>query len=175
MNTFTTHKAKEQHTKIIYLENKTFFRHKIIVPHNSPYIGLADYVSIMFVDQKNSRKYDTVTMHKTNHPLLNSIQAWTHSVRHIMSYPGFYSSWPVNTWFIGIEKRRTTPTAILQDLRPEFHQFGKENLGFDVSDVKTHSIRSSCVMLIYLNNVSVFIIILVSTWSLEAFLIYIQK
>ena len=157
----STPKAKEQHTKTICVENRTFFRHKRMVPHNSPYLGLADCVSITFVDQKNARKYDIITMYKTNHPLLNPVQAWTYTVRHIISYPGFDSSWPVNTWFVGTEKRRITSSTILQDLHAVVYHFGKDNMGFEESDVGTHLIHSSCAMLMYLDSIPVFTIMLV--------------
>ena len=132
-----------------------------MVPHNSLYLGLDDCVLIRFVDQKNTRKYNTVTIHKTNQPPLNPVQAWGHTVRRITSYPEFDPSWPVDTWFIGTEKRGIASAIILQDLLAAVHHFGKNNLGFKESDVVTHLIQQSCAMLMYLNSVPVFTIMLV--------------
>ena len=52
---------------------------------------------------------------------------------------------------------------------------GGDHLSFTFADAGTHSIRSSCAMLMYLNSVPVFTIMLVGRWSSEAFLLYIQK
>ena len=76
----------------------------------------------------------------TNHPLLNLVQAWVHTVQRILSYPEFDPSWPVDMWFIGTEKRRIKSATILQDLRAVVHHFVKENLGFEESNMGTHLI-----------------------------------
>jgi hypothetical protein len=47
---------------------------------------------------------------------------------------------------------------------------GEDNLVFKASEMGTHSIRSSAAMAMYLANVPVFTIMLISHWSSGSFL-----
>ena len=51
---------------------------------------------------------------------------------------------------------------------------GKDELGFDETEVNTHSNRSATAMSMYLANVPVYTIMLLGRWSSDAFLRYIR-
>ena len=165
----------DQRTSTIKVENIRFYQHKQLVPTCSPDLDLSDAVLITFVDQKNSRKYDIVAMHKSTHAIHNPVLAWANTVHRFMSYPGFDQTWTVDTWFNGKTQICIKSSAILDDIKASVYYLGEDKLGFAVEDVGTDSIRSSCAMLMYLNSVPIFMIMLVRRWRSEAFLLYIQK
>jgi hypothetical protein len=63
---------------------------------------------------------------------------------------------------------------MLNRLRAVVIHVGKDNLGFKVSKMGTHSIRSGAAMAMYLANTPVFTIMLIGHWSSNAFLQYIH-
>ena len=52
---------------------------------------------------------------------------------------------------------------------------GSQKLGFNPSELGTHSIRSGAAMAMYLDDVPVYTIMLIGRWSSDAFLLYIRK
>ena len=52
---------------------------------------------------------------------------------------------------------------------------GESTLGFKISEIGTHSIRSGAAMAMYLDDVPVYTIMLIGRWSSDAFLRYIRK
>lgn len=52
---------------------------------------------------------------------------------------------------------------------------GSHRLGFEASDIGTHSNRYATAMFMYLNGIPVYMIMLVGRWSSDAFLLYICK
>eukprot|EP00957_Ditylum_brightwellii_P039652 3000198-Ditylum_brightwellii.AAC.1 len=51
----------------------------------------------------------------------------------------------------------------------------EDKLGFKAEDIGTHSIRLAAAMSMFLDNIPVFLIMLVERWSSDAFLKYIRK
>ena len=60
-------------------------------------------------------------------------------------------------------------------LRAAASVIGESALGFKVSDIGAHSIRSGSAMAMYLDDVPVYTIMLIGRWSSDAFLRYIRK
>ena len=60
-------------------------------------------------------------------------------------------------------------------LRAAASVIGESALGFKVSEIGTHSIRSGSAMAMYLDDVPVYTIMLIGRWSSDAFLRYIRK
>ena len=54
-------------------------------------------------------------------------------------------------------------------------RIGPEKLGIDIHRVGTHSLRSSCAMLLYLAEVRTSTIMLLGRWKSDAFLLYLRK
>ena len=52
---------------------------------------------------------------------------------------------------------------------------GSAHLGFDPSEIGTHSLRSGTAMEMYLAGVPVYTMMLIGRWSSKAFLHYIRK
>ena len=68
-----------------------------------------------------------------------------------------------------------TGNDVVQSLRAAAHAIGEPSLGFKISDIGTHSIRSGAAMAMYLDEVPVYTIMLIGRWSSDAFLLYIRK
>jgi len=64
---------------------------------------------------------------------------------------------------------------LLNKLRAAADAVGKEELGFEASELGLHSIRSGAAMSMYLTGVPVYTIMLIGRWSSDAFLRYIRK
>lgn len=60
-------------------------------------------------------------------------------------------------------------------LRSAAKALGSQKLGFDPSELGTHSIRSGSPMAMYLDDVPVYTIMLIGRWSSDAFLLYFRK
>ena len=60
-------------------------------------------------------------------------------------------------------------------LRASAISIGKAHLGVKPSDIGTHSIRSDSAMPMYLAEVSVYTIMIISFWSSDTFLKYIRR
>ena len=54
-------------------------------------------------------------------------------------------------------------------------KLGPEQFGIDIKRVGTHSLRSSCAMLLYLAEVRTSTIMLLGRWKSDAFLLYLRK
>ena len=68
-----TKNAANQRTRTIRVENIRFYKNRRLVHHHDPHLNLADAVCITFELQKNDKKFDSATTHKTSHPLLNPV------------------------------------------------------------------------------------------------------
>ena len=52
---------------------------------------------------------------------------------------------------------------------------GEEKFGFKSSEIRTHSIRSGAAMAMFLDEMTVYTIMMIGCWSSDAFLKYIRK
>jgi hypothetical protein len=62
--------AEKRQTGIVRLRCVVFRRNGAIIPHDSPDLELADFVSITFEMQKKDEKFDRVTQHATGHEIM---------------------------------------------------------------------------------------------------------
>ena len=60
-------------------------------------------------------------------------------------------------------------------LRNAVEAIGEEKIGFNSSEIGTHSIRSRAAMAMFLDEILVYVIMLIGRWSSDAFLKYIRK
>ena len=64
---------------------------------------------------------------------------------------------------------------MITTLRAAAKAIGEYKLGFKVSEIGTHSLRSGAAMAMTLDQVSVYVIMMIGRWSSNAFLKYIRK
>jgi hypothetical protein len=81
-------------------------------------------------------------------------------VKRILSYLGTDIHTSVNIYMHKGKLKDGTSKMILNHLRVKNH-VGEDNLGFKVSEMGTHSIRSGAAMAMYLTDVPVFTIMLI--------------
>lgn len=153
------------------MQDIQFFANKQLLHHKNPYLySRATTVSVTF----RNHKMTTVTQHKNGKDLCPVLAA-SKIVQRIWSYKGTRSSSPINTVLIGSTLREIKGNEVFTKIRAVVTVFGKDDLGFSVADVGTHSIRSSTAKQIFLNSVPTFQIMLLGRWSSDAFLKYIRR
>jgi hypothetical protein len=169
-------------TKILTCENIQFFsnydKRLVVIPHSAPIERLAntDCVTIRFVAQKNNDNFIRVTQYRSEKELCPVI-AWAHTVKRVMGYPKALPSDTVNTFLIKEKGRRVrlTATQIRSHIKLAVTQIGTRELGVNLNRVGTHSLRTSCAMLLYLAKVRTETIKLLGRWKSDAFLLYIRR
>ena len=171
-------------TKIINCAGVRFFSNSSDgaiheLPHDRPLPSLAqaDCVSITFVDQKNGEKMETITQHRVTNGSLCPVQAWATTIKRVESYTDTTLSSPVNTFLDPSTNKlvRITAKQMRSHIVSHVKQLGPEKFGIDIKRVGTHSLRSSCAMLLYLAEVRTSTIMLLGRWKSDAFLLYLRK
>ncbi|KOR29253.1 hypothetical protein TI04_09070 [Achromatium sp. WMS2] len=133
-------------------------------------------MSVTFFLQKNDTRGETITQHRSGDPLLCPVVAWIAVVIRVRSYPGTCQTTPVNVFQNSEGKLQLLRASdMLLQLRLAVVIHGTQRLGFEPSDLGTHSIRSGAAMAMYLNNIPVHTIMMIGRWSSVAFLRYIRK
>lgn len=164
-------------TKLLELRNVRFFKGNTQIPHSSPALSSADFVSITFELQKRDTKDDIISQHRSGDKLLCPVKVWAAIVQRIRAYHQSSPSSTVNTFqFPGDGKLHAfTGAELLKRLRFATTSIGPDILGFTAKEVGLHSARSGAAMAMYLAHVPVFTIMLLGRWSSDAFLRYIRK
>ena len=168
-------KQDQRQTKLLCLRNIAFIRDGKHIDHSSPNLHRADCVSVTFEQQKNERKWDTVTQWKTADPVLCPVKIWASIVRRILSYDGTNQNSPVSLVLHRKKLISVTSDMIINLIRDGVVGIGETKLGIERWEVGTHSIRSGAAMAMYLADVPIFSIMLIGRWSSTAFLNYIRK
>ena len=174
----TCSNLESKRTKILCIRNLRFFHHGKEIPHTSPFLEHAEYISITFEFQKNDERSDSVGMHRTTDPVICPVKAWARTTQRILGYPNTTTDSPVNTYRQYASSGSTatlSSTAIRNALRSAVKAIGKDTLGFEPSEIGTHSIRSGAAMAMYLAKVPTYTIMIIGRWSSDAFLRYIRK
>jgi hypothetical protein len=171
-------------TKIVTINNVRFFSTTESglnqeFPHPTPYhiLSKAHFVSITFVSQKNGEKMECITQHRTRQGKICPVLSWAFTVCRILSYKKSTIHSTVNT-FMDPRSHKLVQITAKQSrlrLRETVHKIGAAQLGIDVSTVGTHSLRSSCAMLMYLAKARTATIMLLGRWKSDAFLLYLRK
>ena len=133
-------------------------------------------MSITFQNQKNGEKADCITQHRSPNP--NSIcpvQAWAALIHRILQYPDASEDLTVNTVLIQGKRQRITSDQTRRFIHSHVRLIGEEALGIRADDVGTHSLCSSCTMLLYLANIRTSSIMLIGRWKSDAFMLYLRK
>ena len=172
---YLTVSGTDRKTKRLRLRNLRFFRHNKILPLSSPHLIQANAISVTFEDQKNSHRFDTITMHSSQHKLLCPVKAWARITKRILAYSNTNEDTYVNIISIKSKHFYVSSQDALQAIRAAATSIGETTLGFSINEIGTHSIRSGAAMAMYLDEVPVYTIMLIGRWSSDAFLLYIRK
>jgi hypothetical protein len=158
-------------TKLLALQNISFFKGKRLLNHTDKLLHLADCVLITFKLQKKETKNDIITQHKSSDPILCPVKIWAKIICRISGYPTSTKNLTVNTFSLSDDKIHLfTSTELLKCLRLAASSLGPDILGLSSDEIGLHSARSGAAMATYLAGVTVFTIILFGHWSSDAFL-----
>ena len=107
--------------------------------------------------------------------LLCPVRSWGSIIQRLLKCPGTSPNTSVNSFYSNGKIQGVTGDDMTKALRGAAASIGKDTLGFDPTEVGTHSIRSGSAMGMYLAEVPVYTIMLIGRWSSNAFLRYIRK
>jgi hypothetical protein len=167
--------AEQLQTEQLCMRNIHFFKDGDIVPHTHPDIKFADCVSITFECQKQEDKHDTITQESSGDLVLCPVRFAAGLVRHIWSYKGTDSNTRVSTYISNGVVEHVASSQVINALRDVVGAIGETQLGIAKHKIGTHSIRSGAAMAMYLGECPVYMTMLISHWSSDAFLRYIRK
>ena len=171
-----TPSSETQRTQTIQVGSVRFRRQRRLLQHNDPLLHLADTVTIDFVDQKNGRRYNRVTQHRTTDPLICPVKAWAWTIRRLRSYPTTTDTTTVDS--ISDSRggiHRITHNHLTTHIKSAVDQLTPAFLGFTSTQCGTHSVRSSDAMWMHLAGIPLYTIMLIGRWSSDTFLLYIRR
>ena len=164
---------EDRKTKLLCLRNLRFFRNGTVQDHRLEDTHKADLISITFEDQKNRQKNQSINLHRSKDDTLCPVRAWSTTTKRIWSYEGTTKDTPVNCFVFNKKFLRITNSNIIKSLPIE--SMKDFNLGFESSEVGTHSIRSGGAMALCLAKVDTYMIMIIGRWKSDAFMKYIRK
>ena len=103
------------------------------------------------------------------------MKIWHAIVKRIRSYPGSNDDTPVSAVWRNKRIQHITSEEMIASLRAAVEAIGEEKFGFKSSEIGTHSIRSGAAMAMFLDEIPVYVIMMIGRWSSDAFLKYIRK
>jgi hypothetical protein len=167
-------------TKVIVLGGIRFFKNGRILPFHDPLLQFADFVSITFFDQKNGEKFQSVHVERAavNYNELCCVHNLARVCQRIASY-----SHPTPILLRKISMYQAgngifsdiTSDFVIKFLRSGAATMGSPTLGFQPSEIGTHSIRSGGAMAYYLlPGMSDSQVMFFGRWKSLAFLKYIR-
>ena len=136
-----------------------------MVPHDSPFLHLAETVSVDFGLQKSKIRDETVSQDNNGKEELNPVILFANTIRRLRSYPGYSDKWELFTFYDGKTFSKIRSPEILIDIKCSVDRIGTDILGFTSDDVGTHSVRASLAMMMYLAREQIYTIMLVGRWS----------
>ena len=175
-----TPQHEHKKTQTIALGGIRFFRQNSLLSFYDPALHLADFVSVTLFDQKNGEKLDTVNVDRAHvtDTTLCCVRALSTTVQRIISYD---HSTPIFQRKISMFRNANgsfTDIAsglVVDLLRLGATRMGPETLGFQPTEIGTHSIRSGGAMAYYLlPELSDTAVMFFGRWKSLAFLKYIR-
>jgi hypothetical protein len=164
-------------TKTIRQGDIEFRRGRTILPFTSPNLHLAETVSILFRDQKNRVKGIFRTAWATSDPDACPVASFAQVIRRVSSLPGSTADTLIYNYKAASNRSflAVSDAVMITTLRVAVNLIGKDELGYQASDVGTHSIRSGAAMALVLSQHAAWRIMLAGRWQSQAFLIYIRE
>jgi hypothetical protein len=169
--------SEQQKTKPIRPCDIVFRIGNEAIDHYDNRLDIADSVEITFVSQKNGEVQDQILQFHTNDNELCPVHHWRDTIRRLQAYPNYRPTWPVYTFYdINTNKfSNISSSEIMTDIRAAVAAIGVNILGFNSTEVGTHSNRAAFAMMHYLAGTPVFTLMLLGRWLSDAFLRYIEK
>jgi hypothetical protein len=127
-------------TKLLCLQNIRFFKDGQLLLAPSDNLKFADSVAVTFKMQKNDQKHDTVIHGRTDNPILYPVLQWARLVNWIWTYPGTTEDTSVCTVWRHDKRDQITSRQIILALRAACAAIGSACLGFEPSEIGTHSL-----------------------------------
>jgi hypothetical protein len=139
-------------------------------------LSLADYVTVVFEDQKNGKKMDARTQRRSGHRFLCPVLRWGSAVKRIIST---IPDWTKQTTMCSValdgETLEISNAFVRNLLRHTCSLFGGfTSFGFHPHEIGNRSIRSGAAMSLFLMDHSPAKIMILGRWSSDAFLVYIR-
>ena len=116
-----------------------------------------------------------MTQKGTDHAFMSPVKIWYETVKRIRGYPGADDETPVSAVWRNERTQYVTSEDMNTALRATAKAIGEDKLGFKISKIGTHSLRSGAAMAMTLDQVPVYVIMMIGRWSSDAFLKYIRK
>jgi hypothetical protein len=120
---------------------------------------------------------ETITQHRAKTGQICPVREWASTVKRVLSYEKTTEQSQVNTFLHPKSGKlvHITSSQTRAHIRHIVTLMGEERLGVTAENVGTHSLRSSCAMLLYLGQVRTSTIMLLGRWKSDAFLLYLRK
>ncbi len=171
----TVPKREEKCTKLLCLQNITFFKDGHLILAASADLESADSVAITFEMQKNDSIFDTVVHGQMDDPVLCPVLQWALLVNRILSNPNTTCNTLVCAVWRHGRLNKIASMQVLLVLCAASKAVGSARLGFKPGKMGTHSLCSGAAMEMNLAGVPVYTIMLIGRWSSNAFLGYIRE
>jgi hypothetical protein len=167
----------KRRTKTLRIQDIEFRKGRVIVPHDSPDLHLADKVTLFFRDQKNRVKGVCRTAWRTSDPDACPVIAYSNIIRRVTAIPGSTKETFIYNYAAANNRSllHITDTLMILALRAAVSAIGEDELGYKAEDIGTHSIRSGAAMALVLSHHAAWRIMLAGRWQSQAFLVYIRE
>jgi hypothetical protein len=139
-------------------------------------LSFADYVTIVFEDQKNGKKMDARTQRRSGHTYLCPVLRWGSAVQRIIAtIPAWTNQTTLCSVAIEQQVLEISNVFIRKLLRHTCLLFGGfTTFGFHPHEIGNRSLRSGAAMSLFLMDHSPAKIMILGRWSSDAFLVYIR-
>jgi hypothetical protein len=136
----------------------------------------AEFVTIVFEDQKNGKKMDARTQKRSGHRFLCPVLRWGSAVQRIVStVPNWNEHTAMCSVFLNDQVLAISNAFVRKLLRHTCALYGGfETFGFHPHEIGNRSIRSGAAMALFLMDHSPAKIMILGRWSSDAFLVYIR-
>ena len=138
-------------------------------------LKLADYVTIVFEDQKNGKKMDARTQKRSGHAYLCPVLRWGSAVQRILQIaPSWNDQTALCLVALDGQVLEISNAFVRKLLRHACLLYGGfTTFGFHPHEIGNRSIRSGAAMSLFLMDHSPAKIMILGRWSSDAFLVYI--
>jgi hypothetical protein len=166
-------------TRIARLRCLTFRdQRKKVIPHTDPRLTeRAEYVTVVFEDQKNKTKNDARTQRRTGDPILCPVLRFGRAAQRVITtVPGSDGNTPLCSLQSSTGRTTFVNSTFTRNLLRYTCQIygGKPTFGFSPNEIGNRSLRSGAAMSLFLKNHSTAKIMILGRWSSDAFLVYIR-
>jgi hypothetical protein len=173
-----TKTAQPGRTKRVRMGNLTFrtASRRVVAVTDPQLHSIAEYITIVFEDQKNGKKMDARTHRRSGHRFLCPLLRWASAATRIVNtVPNWDEHTTLCSTVLNDETLEITNSFVKKLLRHTCSIFGgSKTFGFHPNDIGNKSLRSGAAMSLFLMDHSPAKIMILGRWSSDAFLVYIR-